>query len=235
MSLFLAAYAGGYWALRKSGMFSFEYPIKFLDGTLGIKNVNPTLTRNNRGGGYDPLAEVGEWSVTPLSVCLTSSPEPIGMVKFFAPAILIESRFQKNVVTDDDEHISGELSGHTCGAALRALLLRDTGMDYPTLKFGMGRYWHHKTDEWGVSLDGRLTGIDSTDLIRRLKENSSFVTKELKTEQDFKSYGGGLGFTSLPVYHFGHQGNDEEHFKSWLLIETADEVTIRYRNSYTDS
>lgn len=234
MSLFLAAYAGGYWALRKSEVFSFEYPIKFLDGTLGIKNVNPTLTRNNRNG-YDPIAEVRGWSVTPLPIDPNEELLRTRMVKFFAPAILIESRFQKNVVTDDNEHISGELSGHICGAALRALLLKDTGMDYPTLKFGKGRYWHHKADEWGVSVDGSLTGIDSTDLIRRLKENSSFVTKELKTEQDFKNYGGSLGFTSLPVYHFGHQRNDDEYFESWLLIETADGVTIRYRNFYTDS
>ncbi len=226
ISLFLAAYCGGYWALRKSEVFSFEYPINFLDGTLCIKNANPTLTRNN-AGSYDPIAEVHGWSIVP--------PPEAGIIQFFSPAILLESRFQKNVVSDEAEHIHGELSHSASGAALRSLLRRDTGLDcaFPTI--GFGKYWHHKADGWGVSLHGGLQGIDSADLIKLLRENPSYIMTELKTQEDFRNYAGQSVFTGSPAYHFGHTSNDEEYRQGWLLFVHESGMSVRYTDSYSDS
>ena len=230
----LSAYAGGYWAIRRAEVLTFEYPTDFLDGHLGIKNTNPTLTRNN-SNSFDPVAEVKGWSVIPLPIGGNDTWPEQRLVRFFSLAIALEAKFKKNTVTDDHEHISGRLSGHTCGAALRALLKRDSGIDYPSLAYGTGKYWHDFADGWGVSLDGALIEIDSAELIRCLRENSAYTVKEVKSEEDFRLYGGGLGFTKLPVYHFAHQSNDDEHGQSWLIIVHDYMVTIRYRNPYTDA
>ncbi len=240
----LCLYCGGYWAHRRVGRFTLEYPLQFVNSTLGIDQRLVLTGKSSVKFGYatprlEQMAELRDGRVIPLQSGDDPEREWKQMIlHFYSPLLNLEFRNKQNVITDEDGYFSGALTAPTCEAGLQALLLRDTGIGDWKVTGGKGYY--HKGDlSHGVRVIGTIHRADGELLVQKLTQTRGLFLRDWDLTGDFDHWErmglkrpapGAKGV----ILAFGHPDNKSESPSDWRLILESDRIQIVYLDGSSD-
>ena len=224
----LCLYCGGYWAHRRVGRFTLEYPLQFVNSRLGIDQPLVLTGKSNLKFGnvilyLEQMAELRDGRVIPLQ----SGDDPERewkqrILRFYSPLLNLEFRNKQNAIADEDGYFSGALTAPTCEAGLRALLLRDTGTEDWKVTGGKGQYYKFDLGH-GVRVTGTLHGADGELLVQKLTQTGGLFLRDWDLTRDFDHWErmglkrpapGGKGV----ILSFGDPDNKSESPSDWYLI-----------------
>lgn len=237
-------YLLGYIDLRRSGFFSLNYPLAYLNNKL-LLDQRLVLSDQSRDAGNSQLAEFRSGVLIPLRS--ESDPRQL-LVRLYSPLITLEFRNKRNHLEDEDD-FGGTLAATICREALVRLLRRDTGLDGWKVTEGSGRYYSGEFGD-GVVVVGTLKGPDTDQLIRKLREVSGCTWLRWGWPDDSGGWPdhyysmwevGGMkrppAGTRVAMITLPPDESDDNNFrglgKSWLLFLEGGHIRIQYRDGYT--